>query len=67
MLQDQTMHFMWLQSSNSSKDIGVGENFTPASKQSSDVNGQSITNSCLDGSHEGSGAGNGEPENHERG
>ncbi|KAK4712604.1 hypothetical protein R3W88_007117 [Solanum pinnatisectum] len=64
--QDQTLHFMWLQSSNSAKDIGVGENVTPASKQSSDVNGQSIANSCLAGSQEGSGAGNGEPENQER-
>ncbi|XP_015065671.1 zinc finger CCCH domain-containing protein 41-like isoform X2 [Solanum pennellii] len=30
--QDQTLHFTWLQSSNSAKDIGVGENVTPASK-----------------------------------
>uniref|UniRef100_K4AW77 RRM domain-containing protein n=1 Tax=Solanum lycopersicum TaxID=4081 RepID=K4AW77_SOLLC len=53
--QDQTLHFTWLQSTNSAKDIGVGENVTPASK------------SCLAGFQEGSGAGNCEPENQERG
>ncbi|MCD7462939.1 hypothetical protein HAX54_049651 [Datura stramonium] len=64
--QDQTLHFMWLQSSNSAKGIGVGENVTPASKQPSDANEQSIANNCLAGSQEGSGAGNAEPENQER-
>ncbi|XP_059294190.1 zinc finger CCCH domain-containing protein 41-like [Lycium ferocissimum] len=65
--QGQTLQFMWLQSSNSAKDIGVGENVTPASKQPSDANGPSIANNCLAGSQEeGSGAENGEPENQER-
>ncbi|KAF3629302.1 putative trithorax group protein osa-like [Capsicum annuum] len=78
--QDQTLHFMWLQSSNSAKDLGVGENVTPTSKQPSDAgenvtpaskqpsvaNGQSIANNCLGGSEEGSGAGSGEPEEQER-
>ncbi|CAN4082411.1 unnamed protein product [Withania somnifera] len=64
--QDQSLQFMWLQSSNSVKDIGVGESVTPASKQPSEANGQSIANSCLAGSQEGSGAENGEPENQER-
>lgn len=71
---------MWLQSSNSAKDLGVGENVTPTSKQPSDAgenvtpaskqpsvaNGQSIANNCLGGSEEGSGAGSGEPEEQER-
>ncbi|KAJ8546356.1 hypothetical protein K7X08_018939 [Anisodus acutangulus] len=64
--QGQTLQFMWLQSSNSAKDIvGVGENVTPASKKPSDANGKSIANNCRTGSQEGSGAGS-EPENQER-
>ncbi|CAN4079206.1 unnamed protein product [Withania somnifera] len=59
--QDQTLHFMWLQSSNSAKDIVVGESVAPASKQPSDANGQCTANSCLAGSQERSLAGISEP------
>lgn len=64
--QDQTLHFVWLQTSSSAKDIGVREKVTPASKQPSDVHRQPIANNCLTDFQEGSRAGNGEPENQER-
>nr|XP_009612584.1 zinc finger CCCH domain-containing protein 41 [Nicotiana tomentosiformis]XP_009612592.1 zinc finger CCCH domain-containing protein 41 [Nicotiana tomentosiformis]XP_009612600.1 zinc finger CCCH domain-containing protein 41 [Nicotiana tomentosiformis]XP_009612609.1 zinc finger CCCH domain-containing protein 41 [Nicotiana tomentosiformis] len=64
--QGQILQLMWVLSSNPAKDVGVGENVTPASKQPSDANGQSNAKIGVAGLPEGSVAGNHEPDNQGR-
>lgn len=64
--QGQILQLMWVQSSNPAKDVGVGENVTPASKQPSDANGQSNAKIGVADLPEGSVAGNHEPDNQGR-
>ncbi|XP_016463276.2 zinc finger CCCH domain-containing protein 41 isoform X1 [Nicotiana tabacum] len=59
--QGQALQFMWLQSSNSTKDSGVRNDAAPALKQPSDASAQPISKDST-GSEEGNTAGTDAPE-----
>lgn len=60
--QGQALQFMWLQSSNSTKDSGVRNDAAPALKQPSDASVQPISKDSSTGSEEGNTAGSDAPE-----